>query len=1156
MIKLIALLLALATGSALAENPITVIVTNKVGIIGFNEGATMVLTNTTVAGVIGGFPTNTFAALSPLTLLISGQSVSYGLNVTTLTNGWQFGSPNAVTNGSPYTVLVGYPSWVTASVTNGLVGSVVGPGHTTSGGAVTFSTNGWTFGTANAVTNGSSYLSLVGYPAWMTGAQVSNNFLTLSGGSITGNLVVANNGTYGGNLVVAGNFTVSGITSQSQTFVVSTTTNNFITTTNNTTVTVLIGTNYVDVGGGTNYQFTLISTNVVNIGATTNYYQTIIQTNLLSPFINGATGTTYVAGDQVFVNTAVVTTQGTIRASHFTDNKFPGNLVATGTWDWVGANWSNPPTNGWGMMGATGATGANGINGTNGLDGATGATGATGPAGATGATGSAGVLSVGQTNTSAGLLYLSGTTLLGGTNQTGGVYLDPYITNGQVNVNIQVVDATANSQPVTLAQARDLVGGIVVKFASTNSTFVAGYYDALANPPTHPQALISVVNPTNTQVLGQWISQTNNANPITIRSGFGTIIGRQRISSIAGNRSMSVAPTVSVLLNGTTEVLLTTPVLAVALTDVLTDVQTLPYFSTNTVFNPATDRMIVRWIASAVSGSFTYTFSCGSNVLGVAASVPIVGSSYTAGDAPMDGRLYGRQNGNWVDNIATNGGTSGGGGWSIQSNGVTVASNITNVNVTAGAGLTRTITSNEPGNVTMDLQINGNVVVTNGATSTLYGNGTATVSNQYVVLSQLQSYLGSTYYGATNANIAFAPAIRTNYGSFFPQIPAGTWTNTYSVAAGTISAGNRFMTNTIAGGVTLTGQIEHDIFLSTTGGGAGVFYEQLALVSTNGTTTNIIYTAVGQTPVTAAGVYQFYFPTTNYVTQVAGGPWVIGILRNWTRTSGTAVLNIIGGGSSPTSITFPSSIGSPLVLGTAFTNTGDSAGIVSGSGSVWGIGTNVGSGITNNQTGVTLNGGTVAITNGIAQWKSVTYSLTTNSTVFAFDLSPFTNAVGPITLDFYSFYDLTASGSQTYNRFRFGDFLDGNAASGFGYNHVFYRATAANFVPSSIQVAVTNAANGAWYVAYAVRTSSVTTANGSLGAIWSMKLSSIVGSNVHGDTLLSGVSIDGNNVFTSWGWGEYKTNAICTFTNANIFSSSGAPISNCAIIKASAIIRQ
>ena len=54
-------------------------------------------------------------------------------------------------------------------------------------------------------------------------------------------------------------------------------------------------------------------------------------------------------------------------------------------------------------------------------------------------------------------------------------------------------------------------------------------------------------------------------------------------------------------------------------------------------------------------------------------------------------------------------------GWSIQTNAITVGSNITNLNVTTGAALTRTITSNSVGNVTMDLTINPSIIVTAGS---------------------------------------------------------------------------------------------------------------------------------------------------------------------------------------------------------------------------------------------------------------------------------------------------------------------------------------------------------------------------------------------------------------------------------------------------------
>lgn len=89
-------------------------------------------------------------------------------------------------------------------------------------------------------------------------------------------------------------------------------------------------------------------------------------------------------------------------------------------------------------------------------------------------------------------------------------------------------------------------------------------------------------------------------------------------------------------------------------------------------------------------------------------------------------------------------------GWSIQTNAITVGSNITNLNVTTGAALTSTITSNSVGNVTMDLQINPSVVVTGGASGISLNGGTVLTTTGN----------GSALTGITAAQVGALP---TNY---------------------------------------------------------------------------------------------------------------------------------------------------------------------------------------------------------------------------------------------------------------------------------------------------------------------------------------------------------------------------------------------------------
>ena len=130
----------------------------------------------------------------------AGPGITMGVNGFTFsTNGWSFGStydntaysnfvnntylPIVGTNGLATQLYVTSQGFVTQTVTNGLVGSVVGPGFTTVGGGVTFSTNGWSFYENSTYSNfvASTYLPIIGTNGLATQLYVtSQGYVTQS----------------------------------------------------------------------------------------------------------------------------------------------------------------------------------------------------------------------------------------------------------------------------------------------------------------------------------------------------------------------------------------------------------------------------------------------------------------------------------------------------------------------------------------------------------------------------------------------------------------------------------------------------------------------------------------------------------------------------------------------------------------------------------------------------------------------------------------------------------------------------------------------------------------------------------------------------------------------------------------------------------------
>jgi len=127
-----------------------------------------------------------------------------------------------------------------------------------------------------------------------------------------------------------------------------------------TTTTLPFGATFngnLTVNGTVNYNTVVNNYTNIYLGVTTNYVnQTIYTTNYFYQvtIMELATNVLSVVGGWVFNNSYLNgTNMSFMSAPHFTDTK-GSNLVATGAWDWSGASWLNPPTNGW-VFGTTGA---------------------------------------------------------------------------------------------------------------------------------------------------------------------------------------------------------------------------------------------------------------------------------------------------------------------------------------------------------------------------------------------------------------------------------------------------------------------------------------------------------------------------------------------------------------------------------------------------------------------------------------------------------------------------------------------------------------------------------------------------------------------------------------------------------------------------------
>ena len=225
---------------------------------------------------------------------VSGGVLSISNGVLTLsTNGWTFGSPNAVTN-------------------------AIGPDLTVSNNTIYFSTNNWVFGTPNALTNvNGGILTISNSTVYLT----TNSIAFLTNGLATISLVNtkfnSGGGTISGNTTIVGDLNVVGNTYQ--TTVINITTN----------VNMGITTNYVNQ--------TIYSTNISYTTYITTTNQTI--TNTVDTYVNN--GGNFTLGQ----NATLLATNANIYLPTLTiTNNYN---TTTGTWDWTGATWVNPPTNNW-----------------------------------------------------------------------------------------------------------------------------------------------------------------------------------------------------------------------------------------------------------------------------------------------------------------------------------------------------------------------------------------------------------------------------------------------------------------------------------------------------------------------------------------------------------------------------------------------------------------------------------------------------------------------------------------------------------------------------------------------------------------------------------------------------------------------------------------
>jgi hypothetical protein len=241
-------------------------------------------------------------------------------------------------------------------------------------------------------------------------------------------------------------------------------------------------------------------------------------------------------------------------------------------------------------------------------------------------------------------------------------------------------------------------------------------------------------------------------------------------------------------------------------------------------------------------------------------------------------------------------------------------SSIVVTNEQAAAGVSNALA---PRIVVLEGRTNGwNAAVTNGQTSVTIGLAsgttcaTATQTNEPVTLAQLESAVNGLLtvplYGATNIH----PVLGAGYFSFHTELPTNKWTNTYTLGTSYALVGNRFDTNSTAGGTTITAlsEFDHHVYCSVDALNGGTYYSRVVYVKSDKTATQEIYSGTEVIPATSIRELTSSSTAPTNIT-LGAGTWYLGVERYAKRNAGaTVTLSIYGGGGTPTRLEIPSSL--------------------------------------------------------------------------------------------------------------------------------------------------------------------------------------------------------------------------------------------------------
>ena len=359
-------------------------ITNRAAAVTFANGTTATFNGTTgelvvyPAGVGGVGATNRFAVSPPLQIATTNDLITFSLDVDNLTNGWTFGTPGVLTswNSNPSnSVLAGL-----ILLTSNSIPSIVGLQS-----ASQANTNNDALGAANAVSN--AVTALYGTAARLNATAFvgygDTNTFTVAGGTLTtsGRAVsitipacdftaYALTGTVSAAWAAASNATTIANSASGSASNANMVGSNALTIANaaSQTANAALPKSGGTITGSLNVNGTIIYTTIVNIttnvyaGTITNYVNdSIYTTNILSIITVTNTVTTNTVNTYVNIGGSFTMGNGsTFIGSNAASIYFPGLTLtggmtsASGSWDWTGATWVNPPTNGW-VFGTTGA---------------------------------------------------------------------------------------------------------------------------------------------------------------------------------------------------------------------------------------------------------------------------------------------------------------------------------------------------------------------------------------------------------------------------------------------------------------------------------------------------------------------------------------------------------------------------------------------------------------------------------------------------------------------------------------------------------------------------------------------------------------------------------------------------------------------------------